>query len=202
MNKAIRTSVVLTRFFFCLLTICWLSSCAMSPQTIAIKPDLKVSSMPIGRGRSLAVTTRDLRSNTSMGARGGLYNSAELTTDSRMTQSITQESIKVLQSWDFAAVPVALSNRTMPVFTVEMVDIDYQRPASSVGGNVSIKCRVAVKVDMGNSTFSGEYSSKRSETVAVQATSSGNVRLVNETVTQALEQIFKDPKLQRFLANY
>ncbi len=178
------------------------SSCAFSPQTISIKPDLKVATMPIGRGRSVAVNTRDLRSDTTMGTRGGLYNSADLSTDARMTQSVTEEAVRVLQGWDFAAVPASLANRSTATFTVEIVDIDYQSPASSVAGNVVVKCRIAVKVLMGNASYDGEYASKRSEQVAVQATSGGNVRLVNDTVNQALEQVFRDPKLQRFMADY
>ncbi len=100
------------------------SSCAFSPQTISIKPDLKVATMPIGRGRSVAVNTRDLRSDTTMGTRGGLYNSADLSTDARMTQSVTEEAVRVLQGWDFAAVPASLANRSTATFTVEIVDID------------------------------------------------------------------------------
>lgn len=202
MSKVKIQSSVSIRLVMLLLAVLTLSSCAFSPQTIAIKPDVKVSTMPIGRGRPVAVSTRDLRSDASMGTRGGLYNSADLTTDGRMTQSITEEAVRVLQGWDFAAVPQALANRNMASMYIEIVDIDYQRPASSVAGNVVVKCRVAVKVLMGNATYEGDYSSKRSEQVAVQATAGQNVRLVNDTLSQALEQIFRDPKLQRFMADY
>lgn len=202
MNKSTVFPAVVARVLLCLCSTLFLWSCALSPQTIVVKPDLKVATMPIGRGRPVSVITQDQRSDPSMGTRGGLYNSADLTTDARMNQSITQEAIRVLQGWDFAAVPRALGNQSMASFSVEIIDIDYQRPASSVGGNVVVKCRLSVKVLMGNASYEGEYSSKRSEQVAVQATSSQNTRLVNETINQALEQMFRDPKLQRFMADY
>jgi hypothetical protein len=53
---------------------------------------------------------------------------------------------------------------------------------------------------MGSETYSGEYASRRSEQVAVMGTESGNQRMVNDTISQALNQIFLDSKLQRFLS--
>lgn len=177
-----------------------LSACAVSPQTIVVKPDLKVPSMPIGHRREVAVETRDLRSDSTMGTRGGVYKSATLTTDARMEQSITQEAITVLQSWDFVAVPSTLGSYDMARFDIEVTDIDYQRPATSVGGNIVVRCKVRAKVEMGQETYSGEYTSQRSEQVAVMGTASGNQRLINATISQAINQIFLDSRLQRFMA--
>lgn len=195
-------SVVLGRVLLTVTAVLMLSSCAFSPQTIAVKPDANVATMPIGRGRAVSVTTRDMRNDSSIGTRGGLYNSADLTTDARMTQSITEEAVRILQGWDFAAMPRGLTSRNAASFVIEIVDIDYQRPASNVAGNVVVRCRMAVKVSMGTATYEGEYTSRRSEQVAVQPTSHMNVRLVNGAVSQALEQMFRDPKLQRFMADY
>jgi uncharacterized lipoprotein YajG len=177
-----------------------LSACAMSPQTVVVKPDLRAPSMPIGHGRSVKVETHDRRSDPTLGTLGGVYKSAYLTTDERMEQTITQEAVTVLQSWDFVAVPSGLGRADMPTFKVEILDINYQRPATSVGGNVVVKCKVAVKVDKGTETYSGEYISQRSEQVAVMGTAEGNRKLVNQTIGQALNQIFLDSKLQRFMA--
>ena len=53
---------------------------------------------------------------------------------------------------------------------------------------------------MGGATYSGEYLSQRSEQVAVIGTANGNKRMVNDTINQALNQVFLDSKLQRFMA--
>lgn len=180
--------------------LAFLSACAMSPQTVAVKPELKVPSMPIGHSRQVKVDTVDRRRDPTVGILGGVYKSAYLTTDARMEQSITQEAVTVLQSWDFVAVPRNLGSHDMANFTIEILDIDYQRPTSSVGGNVTVKCRVGVKVEMGNETYSGEYMSQRTEQVAGMGTVAGNRRMVNDTISQALNQIFLDGKLQRFMA--
>lgn len=177
-----------------------LTACAMSPQTIVVKPDLKIASMPIGHGRSVKVETHDIRSDKTLGTLGGVYKSAYLSTDDRMEKSITQEAITVLQSWDFVAVPATLGSQDMTSFTMEVLDIDYQRPATSVGGTVEVKCRVGVKVQANNKSYRGEYLSKRSEQVAIMGTAAGNRRLVNDTINQALSQIFTDSKLQRFMS--
>ncbi len=177
-----------------------LTACAMSPQTVVVKPDLKAPSMPIGHGRQVTVQTVDRRRDSTIGTLGGVYRTAYLNTDGRMEQSVTAEAVTVLQSWDFVAVPSHLGNAQMASFTIEILDIDYQRPASNVGGNVVAKCRVGVKVEMGDETYSGEYRSMRSEQVALMGTPEGNRRLVNQTISQALNQIFLDSKLQRFMA--
>lgn len=188
------------RFVVLLVCATLLTACALSPQTVVVRPDIKAPSMPIGHGRSMVVNTRDLRSKTTLGTRGGLYESASLSTDSHMEQSISASAITVLQSWDFAAVPSSLGNYNMPSMEIQIIDIDYHRPETSVGGEVSVKCRVAVRVQMGSETYSGEYASRRSEQVAVMGTESGNQRMVNDTISQALNQIFLDSKLQRFLS--
>jgi uncharacterized lipoprotein YajG len=152
-DKVNRRLIVSIRLFFASML---LTACAMSPQTIVVKPDLKVASMPIGHGRSVKVETRDIRSDKTLGTLGGVYKSAYLSTDDRMEKSITQETITVLQSWDFVAVPATLGSQDMASFTVEVLDIDYQRPATSVGGTVEVKCRVGVKIQANNKSYRGE----------------------------------------------
>lgn len=178
------------------------ASCALSPQTVVVKPDVRVSSMPIGRGRSIAVTTRDQRRDATLGERGGLYKSAELTTDERMVQSINQSVVTVLQSWDFAALPASMGKPNSPTFVVEVLGLDYQHPVSTVAGDVTVKCRISVRVEMGGDFYEGEYTSRRTEQVPVMPTAEVNKRLVNETVSQALQRMFQDSKMQRFLAAY
>lgn len=178
----------------------FLSACALSPQTVVVKPDLKVPSMPIGHNRPMSVQTIDQRRDTTIGTLGGVYNSAYISTDEHMGRSLTQAAVTVLQSWDFAAVPAALGNSDMASFELQVISIDYKRPQTEVGGNVEVKCRIGVKVSINGASYSAEYMSRRSEQVAVIGTTKGNRRIVNETISQALNQIFLDEKLQRFMA--
>lgn len=196
---SIATFISPHRIALLILTIL-LTACAMSPQTVYIKPELKVPTMPIGHGRPLAVETRDLRHDSTLGTLGGVYKTAALTTDTRIEQSITQEAITVLQGWDFVAAPTSLSQPTTDRLTITLKNIEYQHPAVSVGGNVVVKCRVAVRIERSGEIYNGEYLSQRSEQVALMGTVQGNRRLINETVSQALNQIFLDSKLQRFLS--
>lgn len=190
----------LPRFWALLICGALISACAISPQTVAVKPDLQVPSMPIGRNRPISVETRDLRQDSTLGTLGGVYNSAYISTDAQMQRSITQSAITVLQSWDFAAVPSNLANSDMATMTLEVLDMDYERPKTNVGGNVVVKCRIGVKVNKDGAIYSGEYLSQRSEQVAVIGTPNGNKRMVNDTINQALNRVFLDEKLQRFMA--
>ena len=196
----IHNTLLSTRVLSLFTCILFLSSCALSPQTVAVKPDLKVPSMPIGHNRSVSIETRDVRQDKTLGTLGGVYRSADISTDAQMEKSVTQAAVTVLQSWDFAAVPSALGNSDMIRFGLEIIDIDYQRPTTNVGGNVIVKCRIGVKVSKDGATYSGEYLSQRSEQVAIIGTPNGNKRMVNDTINQALNQVFLDPKLQRFMA--
>lgn len=189
-----------TRIFLLSTCVLFLFSCALSPQTVAVKPDLKVPSMPIGRNRSVSVETQDVRQDKTLGTLGGVYKSADISTDAQMEKSVTQAAVTVLQSWDFAAVPSTLGNSDMIGFDLEIIDIDYQRPTTNVGGNVIVKCRIGVKINKDGATYGGEYLSQRSEQVAIIGTPNGNKRMVNDTINQALNQVFLDEKLQRFMA--
>ncbi len=196
----LRNATLSTRVFLLSTCVLFLFSCALSPQTVAVKPDLKVPSMPIGRNRSVSVETQDVRQDKTLGTLGGVYKSADISTDAQMEKSVTQAAVTVLQSWDFAAVPSTLGNRDMIGFDLEIIDIDYQRPTTNVGGNVIVKCRIGVKINKDGATYGGEYLSQRSEQVAIIGTPNGNKRMVNDTINQALNQVFLDEKLQRFMA--
>jgi uncharacterized lipoprotein YajG len=190
----------LSKTFALLICGLLLSACAMSPQTVLVKPDLKVPSMPIGHNRPVSVETIDQRKDATMGTLGGIYNSAYISTDAQMQRSLTQAAVTVLQSWDFAAVPSTMGSSDMTKFTLEIIGLDYQRPQTNVGGNVVVKCRIGVKISANGAVYSGEYLSQRSEQVAVIGTPDGNKRMVNDTINQALNQLFLDTKLQRFMA--
>ena len=196
----LRNATLSTRVFLLSTCVLFLFSCALSPQTVAVKPDLKVPSMPIGRNRSVSVETQDVRQDKTLGTLGGVYKSADISTDAQMEKSVTQAAVTVLQSWDFAAVPSTLGNSDMIGFDLEIIDIDYQRPTTNVGGNVIVKCRIGVKINKDGATYGGEYLSQRSEQVAIIGTPNGNKRMVNDTINQALNQVFLDEKLQRFMA--
>lgn len=200
LSRLFLSKLFLSKFFILLTCGFFVSACALSPQTVIVKPDLKVPSMPIGHNRAVSVDTRDLRRETTIGTLGGVYNSAYISTDANLERSVSQAAVTVLQSWDFAAVPSTLGNSDMTTFTLEIIDIDYQRPKTNVGGNVVVKCRIGVKISKDGATYSGEYLSQRSEQVAVIGTANGNKRMVNDTINQALNQVFLDSKLQRFMA--
>jgi uncharacterized lipoprotein YajG len=149
MASSLLSRFLLSRFFILLTCGLFVSACALSPQTVIVKPDLKVPSMPIGHNRAVSVDTRDLRRETTIGTLGGVYNSAYISTDANLERSVSQAAVTVLQSWDFAAVPSTLGNSDMTTFTLEIIDIDYQRPKTNVGGNVVVKCRIGVKIKQG-----------------------------------------------------
>ena len=72
-----------------LISIILLTACAMSPQTVYIKPDLKVPSMPIGHGRPLAVETHDLRHNPTLALMGTVEGNRRLINET-VSQALNQ----------------------------------------------------------------------------------------------------------------
>lgn len=174
-----------------------LSACAMSPMTIAVNPVIDVDALPLGRQQSLAVNTVDQRQSPVLGNRGGVYNTAYVSTATNTSQAINQALVNTFRRLDFNA-HAGASGPTRVTF--QIVELRYINPPNQLGGPLEVRAKIAVQANKYNRHFTGNYSSSRTMTVAVAATPLQNQQIVNQTVSQALSNAMKDPKLQRFLA--
>lgn len=188
---------MLLRRFALLVAVSLLSACAMSPLTIAVNPVIDVDGLPIGRQQTLAVSTVDQRPSPVLGNRGGVYNTAYVSTSANFTQSINQQLVNTFRRLDFNAQP----GSTGPVrVSFRITELRYITPPHQLGGPLEVRAKIAVQANKHNRHFNGDYSSSRTMTVAVAATPLQNQQIVNQTVSQALTNAMKDPKLQRFLS--
>jgi uncharacterized lipoprotein YajG len=81
-----------------------LISCALSPQTVAIKPLLNAQSYPLGRGRNLVREVLDQRPKFYFGSRGGVYHTALITPRTDVAQAIRQALAERLSANGFKVV--------------------------------------------------------------------------------------------------
>lgn len=188
---------MLLRTFAALAATALLCACAMSPMTIAVNPVIDVDSLPLGRQQSLSVNTIDQRSSPVLGNRGGVYNTAYVSTSANFTQSVNQALVNTFRRLDFNA----NAGQGGPAHvTFQITELRYISPPNQLGGPLEVRAKIAVQANKHNRHFNGNYSSSRTMTVAVAATPLQNQQIVNQTVSQALTNAMKDPKLQRFLA--
>lgn len=173
------------------------AGCAMSPMTVHVDPVIDVDSLPLGRQQSLAVATIDQRPSPILGNRGGVYNTAYVSTASNFPQVVNQSLVNTFRRLDFNAYA---GNSGSARVNFIITELRYINPPNQLGGPLEVRAKIAVQAFKGNRHFNGNYNSSRTMTVAVAATPVQNQQIVNQTVSQALTNAMKDPKLQRFLS--
>ncbi|MCB1615011.1 MAG: hypothetical protein KDI30_03255 [Pseudomonadales bacterium] len=175
-----------------------ISGCALSPQQIAIKPQIVVEPRDYGKQQQLIVETLDERSNDILGVRGGVYKDTSIIQlENAFSKAITREVIKALSSWGFD--PIETSSQKLPEFTLSVQSIDYETNDRTVANTITTTIKMALKVQWGKTAYAGNYSASRSRTFIKAPTEAANTRLINELSSAVLQEIFDDPELAAFL---
>ena len=174
------------------------ASCALSPQQITIKPDITVPVAPYGRGQEINVTVEDQRSSPVIGTRGGVYgdtSTIEIGNDHKT--EIAYAVANGLTRWNFR--PQVNSSVTDAIqFTLAVTELSYV-PDRTVGGKVAMKAAVSVEVKHGGRSYRGNYSANGELVYVTVPTSKRNNAEINKIMNLALQKMFDDQGLIKFL---
>ena len=173
-------------------------SCALIPQRVVLKPEVRVAPAEIGQQRPVAVTVLDERPRAVIGYRGGGPGmlTGEITTDQDVSSVIQQAIFEALKAKGFS--PVTGSGpRTLKV---EVRTLEYSH---SSGLFVAIfRSEVALKGICLNSGRSYErlHRGEEQQQSPFVLTDDENERIINVALSRAVERLFGDPELLNCLA--
>lgn len=173
-----------------------LVGCALSPQSITVRPILDVSIPPSARPHIIQLQVRDMRSSQVFGTRGGIYNTALLEPRTDITSSIYRSLAERLRNGNFNIVTDNRSNS--PLLEVRIKQIQYSSSPIIAGGlinEIRINALFEATARHGNRTLSGQYQATSTQQVSGYPSAEANEKLINKVTAEALRQLLSDQKL-------
>ncbi|AMO57793.1 hypothetical protein GZ77_13110 [Endozoicomonas montiporae] len=173
-----------------------LGGCAMSPQSIQVNPSVTVAeSVRNSLSSSVSVTVFDERLTPVIGFRGGVYDSNEITARDNLPLALRSAVERGLREMGVSVV----TSGEAPQFQVYLDSLEYRVPEGSYVTSVEVQTRIRVAVLHKGKRFEGSYSADISERVPKAPSDKKNEQLVNQVLSDVLERLFADQKLQSFM---
>lgn len=182
-----------------LLVALLLAGCS-SPHYLQVDPRLSAELPRSGQGQAVAVHVVDGRDSDVLGTRSG----AEMSTATITVQA--HELVPKLQAQAEEAVrqmgfsPTRQVDST-PRLTLTLRRLDYARGDDvPVLGEAVLEAVFQAEAVNAGTTYTGTYTSRRSQSYALRPSQEANTRMVNELLSDGLNRSFRDPELGALLA--
>jgi uncharacterized lipoprotein YajG len=175
-----------------------LSGCAWVPQTATLNPTPRITPSSVGNGVDVAVRVLDRRPSQTLGHRGLESKNAAIKTEQNVAALFQERIIEGLTRKGFSAVPH--EGQPGRLLTVEIRQIDYTAEMEFWKGVAKTEVTLNVSVIKDGVRFERNYSGKRSEKTIEAPSAKTNERLINNAITDALQRLFEDQSLMRYLA--
>jgi uncharacterized lipoprotein len=192
----------LTRSVFVLLSAL-LASCALSPQQITIKPEISVPVASYGKGRDVHVRVEDRRPGTVIGTRGGVYgdtSTIEIGNDYKM--EIAFAAANSLTRWGFKSqvnAPASNEKSEAAEFVLIINKLDYVPDSNPAVGKIRITAAVSVEISKGLRNYHGNYEASGEMGYVTVPSETRNNEQINMVLNLALQKMFDDQSLVKFL---
>lgn len=183
-----------------LLATALLAGCA-SPHYLQLNPKRSVSVPQTGSGQAVTVAVVDERDSDVIGTRTGSAMSTAVITVSahELVPQLQREAERAVSDMGFS--PTTQPDNARPSLTVTMLQLGYGRGDSRpVIDEARLEAILEVKVTNRGTTYTGTYTSRRTQSYAVRPDRDANTRMLNDLIGDALNRAFSDPELARLLA--
>lgn len=176
-----------------------LSACGGLPgQTVSLRPDIKVPTGNIGKGRSVALRVVDGRQDKVIGYRNmDTSRSAPIQVEGDLSSDIGTVAAKVLTDLGFQVVPP--KEGVSRSLTITVRELSYKASALTVTKKMAVKCVLAAKALSGSGGWEGSYPVSQEKEVVITPDVDANARYINEVLSESLSTMLSDPELVQFL---
>lgn len=177
-----------------------LSACGLSPQQVYPEPRLSGTLAPVGQGQTVNVQVKDQRTSTVIGTRGGLYDQTNALTvvGKTVLPRLQAETEAGLRMQGFTPVP---AGQAASEFTLALVELTYGvAEGRSAFGEAQLSASYRVNLRKAGHSYQGEYTAKLKKGFIKTPSDAANNELVTQVMSDALQRVFQDPGIARFLA--
>ena len=178
-----------------------LVGCA-SPQYLQLSPERSANVPQTGSGQQVTVVAVDAREREVIGTRsGGNMSTAQITVSSHeLIPRLQAEAERAVRDMGFN--PTTEQAQGRPMLTLELASLNYGQGNS--GQPLVDEARIegvfrAIAKNKGT-TYTGTYTSRRTQGYAVKPGEDANTRMLNDLLSDGLNRAFSDPELGRLLA--
>lgn len=188
------------RYGAVLLAALWLSGCA-SPHYLQLDPRRTADVPATGNGREITVTAVDGRDSEVIGTRSGSAMSTATITVSahELAPKLQAEAERAVREMGFR--PTTQEAEGRPSLTLTLDHLGYERGESRpVIDEARLEAVFIAEAINGGNTYTGTYTSRRTQSYALRPDKEANTRMVNELLSDGLDRAFRDPELGRLLA--
>jgi len=167
------------------------AGCALSPQVVRIHPE--IAAPPAGdTATTLALEVIDGRDGPVLGRRGGVYEkTATISTSGDISAPIRQSIAAALEDMGYHVGDEASAPRLQVVITT----LEYRVEQNKVTRTVTTHAAVNTAVHKSGKSYTSTYEITRNRKMLTAPDSKDNEKLVNETLTAALQQMLRDEEL-------
>lgn len=195
-----RISRVVARVGWLMGALLILAGC-QNPQYLQVEPKLTQNVPRVGNGQSVTVNVVDGRESDVLGTRDGVAMSTSTITVEAYTliPQLQAQAEAALQQMGFS--PTTQSAEGRPSLTLTLTQLDYQESdAQLILDEAFLIARMRAVVENQNTTYTGKYTSKRTQSYALTPDAEKNTKMVSELLSDALNRTFSDPQIGNLLA--
>ena len=189
---------VLVNFLFYIAVPLILPACALSPQTINIDPDINMVDIKPVNGSRLVLDVRDSRSNKIVGYRGGIYDTAAITTQDDVSATIHAELARVLKGEGFTIV-----SKGMPadaILEIDLQKLNYTVKQQNIPWKVEVSAVINARAAAGTRTVSSNFEDSLNKDFPKSPSPSENGKLINGIISKLLQRIMEDDSVISLLS--
>ncbi|MGM0692980.1 MAG: YajG family lipoprotein [Pseudomonadota bacterium] len=178
----------------------WLAGCS-SPHYLQLAPQRTAPVPQTGSGQAVTVTAVDQRDSEVIGTRtGSAMSTAVITVNAHeLVPRLQAEAERAVREMGFTPTTARAEGR--PSLTLTLDHLGYERGESRpVVDEARIEAVLVAEAINAGQTYTGTYTSRRTQRYAVRPGKEANTRMVNELLSDGLDRAFRDPELGRLLA--
>ena len=187
------------------LCVVLIGGCAYIDQNLRVAPQVQVQPANVGHGNTVALRVIDDRQEQLIGRRGpvstgygGVLPGAKITTDQDLVEVIRHAVIDGMRAKGFEPVNANEAPRSVKV---ELRTLSYETASGLLrGANLGQAILKLVASQPSGKTYERTYRSQQEIRTFFIASAETNAKVVNDALTDALQQMFADAALWRFLA--
>ncbi len=184
---------------FISIVMCFLFGCAFSPQEVMLEPTLNIAETNIGNGAKVSFDVVDERDDILIGHRGSAYGkAAKISNNQDITQVFSDAITEGLKRNGF--LPVEGSDNSTRQLKVQIRLIRYETSMGFWTGGVHTKATIKAIASNNGKTYAKLYRVENEKRFLFVPESKENNRLINDIVSEVINELFNDEKLMSFLA--
>jgi len=175
-----------------------IGGCAWVPQNATLNPTPSITPSTAGNGVTVAVRVLDRRRSEIIGYRGVDSKNASIKTEQKVAPLIQEKIIEGLKRKGFSASD--FEGQSGRLLTVEIRQIDYTTDMEFWKGIIQTEAVLVASTIKDGLKFEQFYTGKRKENTVEAPGAKTNERLINGAISDALQRLFEDERLIRYLA--